>query len=876
MEATVPSIEQQEAINFALEASGMGAWIFYPLNRTVYWDARGRELFGIEKGGAHTYEEALSRIHPDDLERVTRAVEASIDPAKKAPYNIEYRVIPNGHIVWLRCKGKAYFNEGNVAYRFAGVCQDITEEVMREAALWEYEQKFTAAFKMASVGMIITNRDGKFIMVNDTVAKMLDYTVEELMGKDSYFISFEDDFTLLQNIYKELFENNLHSVSLDRKFKSKSGKVVWAKNDASLIKNPDGTVNGAIAIIKDISDEIALRKQQQHLKILADNSVDLMSILSMDGTNTYINKAGKKLLGLPTDADESKIPISSFHTPDQIRFVETEILPKAMEHGRWSGRFAIKQLGTNEIIPLENNCIRIDDPLTGQPIGIGAVMRDLRPELLANKALMDSEQRFRTMVEQAPVAIAIFHGPDMLIESANPMMLEIWGKGAQILGLPFAEVLPEAKGQWQIENLLEVFQNGKRVSGFENQLVLFKNNGAQQYYFNYIFDPLRDPNDEIIGAILVMTDVTEQVLAKQELESIELRFRNLILEAPMPTALYVGRELVIELANEAMIKLWGKDATVISKPLAEALPELDGQPFLEILDKVFTTGETYHADEQSADLIVDGVLQTFWFNFTYKPLFDKDGKVYAVLNMALDISQHVHLKRQKDEFLGIASHELKTPVTSIKAYAQVLEQHFRNKGDMQEASMLSRMGTQVNKLSKLIEDLLDVTKIQAGKLLFNESYYELNDLAAEIVEEVQRTSDKHKIFLHRATSITIYGDRDRIGQVITNLLTNAIKYSYGADKVIVRITNQGSSALLSVEDFGIGIAKEKLPRVFEQFYQVGNLGGTVSPGLGLGLYISSEIIRRQGGQIWAESQEGTGSTFTFALPIDYRQIAKGD
>lgn len=223
--------------------------------------------------------------------------------------------------------------------------------------------------------------------------------------------------------------------------------------------------------------------------------------------------------------------------------------------------------------------------------------------------------------------------------------------------------------------------------------------------------------------------------------------------------------------------------------------------------------------------------------------------------------------RLRNEFISIASHELKTPVTSIKAYGQVLQRRFMRSGNTQAAEQLGKMDDQLNRLTNLISDLLDVTKIETGKLQLHNDFYEFDALIAESIEEVQRTVDTHTIVLEGSTKKKIYGDRERTGQVLTNLLSNAIKYSPEKKKIIVSIKSSGEYVEGSVKDFGVGISKEKQDKVFERFYRASGPKDNTFPGLGLGLYISSEIIKRQGGKIWLESKEGKGSTFRFSLPI---------
>lgn len=256
------------------------------------------------------------------------------------------------------------------------------------------------------------------------------------------------------------------------------------------------------------------------------------------------------------------------------------------------------------------------------------------------------------------------------------------------------------------------------------------------------------------------------------------------------------------------------------------------------------------------------------------PIHNKKQQVIAAASIINDVTKQKELERQKDEFLGVASHELKTPVTSIKAYTQVLQQLFTKKGDTKSADLLGKLDAQINKLTALIADLLDVTKIQAGQLQLRMSHYRFNDLVKEIVEEVGRTSVKHKIKMSLDKDHLVYGDKERVGQVITNLLTNAIKYSPRAKDVLLTTTSDTDTLTLCVKDAGIGIPPEKQARIFERFYRVDREHEETYPGLGLGLYISSAIIKRQGGKIWVNSTPQKGSTFCFTLPIQKQSQQK--
>lgn len=258
----------------------------------------------------------------------------------------------------------------------------------------------------------------------------------------------------------------------------------------------------------------------------------------------------------------------------------------------------------------------------------------------------------------------------------------------------------------------------------------------------------------------------------------------------------------------------------------------------------------------------------FWASGITTALYDEQGTLRGLSKITRDNTKQREYERSKDEFIGIVSHELKTPVTSVKAFLQVMQNRLAKEGNDKAVALLAKMDAQINKLTTLISDLLDVTKIEGGKLQFHEESFAFDELVAEVVEEIQRTTERHTIRQEGKTGKTIFGDKNRIGQVMTNLLTNAIKYSPEATTVIVRATAEDRKRItLSVQDFGIGIPKDKQKHIFERFYRVEGKRSQTYAGLGLGLYVASEIVKRQGGNMWVESEEGKGSTFSFSLPI---------
>jgi two-component system CheB/CheR fusion protein len=263
-----------------------------------------------------------------------------------------------------------------------------------------------------------------------------------------------------------------------------------------------------------------------------------------------------------------------------------------------------------------------------------------------------------------------------------------------------------------------------------------------------------------------------------------------------------------------------------------------------------------------------------WLKAKGRAYFNEQGVAIRFIGTLLDITVQklideatVELLRKKDEFISIASHELKTPITSLKAALQIMEKAALKGDNIQTVdAFIQKAIKQVDKLTELIKDLLDVTKIQSGKLVIKQTDFLLDELIAECAEELQAGSKKHRIIIKGDTNIQIHADKNRLEQVIINLVANAIKYSPDADNVIIDVQKVDEGIKISVTDFGIGIPAENVPLIFDRFYRVDENSQRYA-GLGLGLYISSEIIRQHHSHINIESKVGEGSTFWFIIPV---------
>lgn len=228
------------------------------------------------------------------------------------------------------------------------------------------------------------------------------------------------------------------------------------------------------------------------------------------------------------------------------------------------------------------------------------------------------------------------------------------------------------------------------------------------------------------------------------------------------------------------------------------------------------------------------------------------------------------LLNKKDEFLNIASHELKTPLTSIKAFNQIM---MRSNDPLKLKGFVLKSAEQILKLERLINDLLDVTKIHQGQMRYTYRHFNFRELLLESIETVQHLTPTHQIILQDAPEFTYLGDYFRLEQVLTNFLSNAVKYSPEGQQVLVNCKLDEENVIVSIQDFGIGIPLEQAERLDERYYR-GDKMDMRFEGLGLGLFITSEILKRHRGNFWVESEVGLGSTFYFKLPLDEGQEIK--
>ena len=336
-----------------------------------------------------------------------------------------------------------------------------------------------------------------------------------------------------------------------------------------------------------------------------------------------------------------------------------------------------------------------------------------------------------------------------------------------------------------------------------------------------------------------------------------------IVESSQDSVVTIDLDRIITSWNKGAEHLYGYTAEeVIGRPLSIVMLPKDIEDLIrkvndiifEITVPIYETVRV-HKNGRHTDLEI-----------MLSPVRDPEGRVVGVSTIARDITLRKLHEHQKDEFISIASHELKTPVTGIKAYAEIILDHFERSGDKAAAAIIKKLCGQVDRLADLVGSLLDTTKLTAGELPLERELFDLNTLIREQLDVFMLVSAKDRYVFRSCELAQVYADRKLIGQVLTNLISNAAKYSPEGGEIIITTTATADGAAVSVQDFGIGIPAGVKDKVFDRYFRVSEPQVSAVAGVGLGLYITAGIIRQHGGTISVESEEGKGSTFRFTLP----------
>lgn len=480
-----------------------------------------------------------------------------------------------------------------------------------------------------------------------------------------------------------------------------------------------------------------------------------------------------------------------------------------------------------------------------------------------NHTLVESENRFRSLVENSPVAMASLKGRDFEIETVNDAILEIWGIDRSAIGQALATALPEIKTQNFIDILTSVYRSGKPYYGKEYKTVISIAERSVERYLNFVYKPISDAEGKSKGILIVATDVTDQVNARETVNEINTRLQ-IALDASS-----LG-------STEVQIATGSMQSTDQFKRNFGFSPEEEFK-YSDLFEAMFPEHRERVKGLVKEAMRTNGIYKTeypirwkdgsvHWIEAHGRPRYDENGKADRMVGMTADITEKKMFEQRKDDFLSIASHELKTPLTIIKASIQLLDRMKNEHFTGTHLKLINQSAKSVETMVTLIDDLLNMSRMNEDQLQLEQKKFNLYKMLTRSCDHI-RMEGKYEIVVRGDEELEIYADENRIDQVVINFVNNAVKYASQSKQIDIDIDIDTSEdeVKVSVKDRGNGIDSDILPHLFDRYYRADHSGKSYS-GLGLGLYICAEIIKKHNGKIGAESKIGEGSTFWFTIP----------
>ncbi|WP_316828315.1 ATP-binding protein [Pedobacter miscanthi] len=486
-------------------------------------------------------------------------------------------------------------------------------------------------------------------------------------------------------------------------------------------------------------------------------------------------------------------------------------------------------------------------------------------ELTESARLLElSENRFRNLILQAPFAICVIRANDLVVSEVNDRYLELVGKPRSIVdGKPIWDAVAEAAEVYA--PIMEmVVQSGETFFATEAEVVLIRNGAPEQVFIDFVYEPVTDLSGSVSAIMVVGIDVSDKVRSRHAIEEMEERIRLAVEAAEIGTydLNYKTGEL---LGSVRFDEIFGLGNGIGRETIIDHYHPDDAHLSVLAHEEAKKTGHIFY----EARYLREGFPMK-WLRFQAKVYFDADGNRLRTLGTVMDITAYKALQQQKDDFISIASHELKTPLTTLKASLQLLARMRENPNTVLFPKVIDQASRSMDKITELVDDLLNVSKINQGHVGLKKDWFNLGDMLDKCCIHV-RESGSYELVLEGDKSLMVFADEHRIDQVVVNLVNNAVKYAPDSKQIFLKTEAFEDKVKVSVRDNGPGIPTNKLPHLFDRYFRADELGTQVS-GLGLGLFICADIIKRHGGEIGVESELGQGSKFFFTLPLNELEI----
>jgi two-component system CheB/CheR fusion protein len=642
---------------------------------------------------------------------------------------------------------------------------------------------------------------------------------------------------------EELKASNEELQAMNEELRSAAEELETSKEELQSINEELRTVNQELKVKVE---ETTLASNNLHNLI---NSVDIGTIfLDRSFRVAFFTPAARQLFNLiPADYGRELSDITGKLAYDNL-LADAELVLQKLQSVEREVSTTDGRVFMMRVLPYRTAEDRIN--------GVVVTFIDVTSRMQTEEALRASEERMRLLIESAKDYAIFTFDKERRVNSWNTGAEAMMGYTEQEIIGQQADLLFVPEDRAKNAPIMEVEKAANKGFAANERWHLRKD--GSRFYGSGTVRPLHDGSAKLLGFVKIMRDLTE---AKRDEQS--KYFLASIVQSSDDAIMTVDFDNTITSWNNAAEHLYGyKAEEVIGKSMLVVVLPDDIRALLNNTQRIIQSRkvETYdiirlHKDGQHINLEV-----------TLSPIKDAKGEIIGVSTISRDTTTRKQLEQQKDEFIAIASHELKTPVTSIKGYAEILQDRFDKAKDGDNKNLMQKLISQVDRLTNLMNDLLDTSNLSETNIKLHRTTFDINEVIDAQVGQFQLASPKHTIVFQHNKLRNISADKERIEQVITNLTSNAIKYSPDGGEIVITTQAVDDGIQVSITDPGLGIPEEFTHKVFDRFFRVNNLPEQRLPGMGLGLYISAKIIHHHGGVIDVVSKPGEGSTFYFKLP----------
>lgn len=689
----------------------------------------------------------------------------------------------------------------------------------------------------------------------------------------------------------------------------KLDEVYWTFSYSSVI-GETGTIDGVLVVCNETTSKVRmLTELERSKKLLLARESNLLNIIRqapvamciLTGPQHIVEIANDKMFELWGKSRESFMGKPVFDVLIDARYEGFEdLLKEVYRTGKTYRAYGapvtlFRKGGTaTSYVHFVYEAFREPD---GTISGVMVVATDVTEEVIGRKKLEESEHQVRSIIESAPFPIGIYVGREMRIHMLNQAIIDVWGKGHDLIGKTYHEVLPELASQDIYPQLDRVFMTGEPFHARNQRVDLVVNGKMGVYYFNYSFTPLFNQDGSVYGVMNTAADVTDLNLIKMQIEQNERNFRSMLRQAPVAMCIMLGPDHTIHVANDLIVELWGKTAdAILNKPILVALPEMLDQGLIPIMDQVYQTGCSYRTIARPVKRIRGGKEEVVYQDFVYEPYKDADGTILGVLAISIDVTEQVLARQRIEEvvaertrdlqksnaelsqFAYIASHDLQEPARKISTFTGLVKKSLEGRVDEKTNTYLSKIESSASRMLSLIRDVLSISQLSENS--FQKEKVNLSKILQEIWNDFELVVEQKQATLEGDELPEVHAIPVQMSQLFGNLISNALKFA--KPEVPLRIQIRVSKLTrqevendpnladgleyykIVLKDNGIGFSQTNAQQIFDIFQRLH--ARSEYEGTGIGLAMCRKIVENHGGRIYAVGELGVGAEFIVILP----------